>query len=361
VDCGSAGATRYTIVIPRGGMPYIMSIDATVREGARNAIRVCMNVQAHDRVFVFTDAETLDIGQAFVDEAKVLGAEATLRRLEEYGARPITSVPAGLVPDVEAFAPTVTLYAASSKPGEVAFRMQLSGQLHRLNVRHGHMPSIDLRLMREGMRADYRQVHALTMQVFERMRHAGTTRVRSPKGTDLSAGFSRRLAWIPCHGLYHAQGDWGNLPEGEVYTCPAIVNGTIVADVMGDYFSPKYKVLSDPVVFRITDCRVTDVTSDNRAIADEVQAYLDSAENGRRVGEFAIGTNTGISELTGNLLQDEKLPGIHVAFGNPYPDRTGADWASSVHVDVIPTCCTIEVDGQTIMKDGKFQIWEPIR
>jgi aminopeptidase len=335
-----------------------MSIDTAVREGARNAVRVCMNVQPQDRVFVFTDDETLGIGQAFVDEAKALGAEAMLRRLEEYATRPITSVPPGMVPDVEAFAPTVTLYAASSRPGEVGYRMQLSAHLHRLNVRHGHMPSIDLRLMQEGMRADYHQVHVLTMQVFERMRHAGTTRVRSLKGTDLSVGFSRGLAWIPCHGMYHAQGDWGNLPEGEVYTCPAIVNGTVVADVLGDYFSPKYKVLAEPVAFQIVDSRVTRVTSDNRAIADEVRAYLDSAENGRRVGEFAIGTNTAVSELTGNLLQDEKLPGIHVAFGNPYPDRTGADWASTVHVDVIPTCCTIEVDGQTIMKDGEFQIPE---
>ncbi len=86
----------------------------------------------------------------------------------------------------------------------------------------------------------------------------------------------------------------------------------------------------------------------------ELIAYLDSAENARRVGEFAIGTNIGLHKLTGNLLQDEKLPGVHVAFGNPYPAETGAKWSSPLHVDVIPLDCTIEVDGETIMTAGKF-------
>ena len=63
--------------------------------------------------------------------------------------------------------------------------------------------------------------------------------------------------------------------------------------------------------------------------------HLDGARNGRRVGEFALGTNVGISEPTGNLLQDEKLPGLHVAFGDPYGHLTGAAWQSDVHVDVV--------------------------
>jgi aminopeptidase len=60
--------------------------------------------------------------------------------------------------------------------------------------------------------------------------------------------------------------------------------------------------------------------------------------------------------LTGNLLQDEKIPGLHVAFGNPYPEFTGADWASTVHVDCVTTGCTITVDERTIMSDGQFTL-----
>ena len=87
---------------------------------------------------------------------------------------------------------------------------------------------------------------------------------------------------------------------------------------------------------------------------DEIWDYLNSSPNGHRAGEFAIGTNTSVTKLSGNLLQDEKIPGIHVAFGNPYPDRTGADWTSGVHVDVVPTLCTITIDDKILMKDGIF-------
>ena len=109
-----------------------------------------------------------------------------------------------------------------------------------------------------------------------------------------------------------------------------------------------------PVTFVIRDGQVREVRGENAALVSELTAYLDSAENGRRVGEFAIGTNIGLHKLTGNLLQDEKLPGIHVAFGNPYPAETGANWSSPLHVDVIPLRCTIEMDGEIIMTDGKF-------
>jgi len=316
-----------------------------------------MNVQAQDRVFVLTDDATLGVGQALADEAAATGAEVRLRRLEEYAPRPITAMPQGLIPDIDAFAPTVTFYAASSQKGEVAFRMELSKHLRRvLNVRHAHMPSITPRLMREGMRADYHQVYELTMQVYERVSQAQVIHVTSAKGTDLTARFAPELKWIPSHGLYHEQGQWGNLPEGEVFTCPATAEGIIVADVLGDYFSPKYGVLERPMAFHVADGRVKRVECADKALEAEVWDYLNSDANGRRVGEFAIGTNIAITELTGNLLQDEKIPGVHVAFGNPYPQRTGADWSAQVHVDVIPTRCTIEIDGEVIMVNGKFRL-----
>ena len=334
-----------------------MTVDNDIRKGARNAVQVCMNVQAQDRVFVLTDDVTLDIGQALADEAAATGATVQLNRLEEYAPRPITDVPEKLVSAIEAFAPTVTFFAASSQKGEVAFRMTLSVRLRQeLEVRHAHMPGITPRLMREGMRADYGRVYDLTMQVYERVRQAQSIHVTSSKGTDLIAHFAPNLKWVPCHGRYHEQGKWGNLPEGEVFTCPAAIEGIIVADVLGDYFSAKYGVLTHPVTFEIVDCLVERVTCADKEIEAEVWDYLNSAKNGRRVGEFAIGTNTAVTELSGNLLQDEKIPGVHVAFGNPYPHETGADWSSNVHVDVIITGCHIEVDGEVIMTDGEFRL-----
>jgi aminopeptidase len=326
-----------------------------MRPGARTAVRTCMGVKQNDRVLVLTDRVTNAIGRLLSEEAAEAGAQAVMYDLEHFGPRPVTEFPDNLRRELLAFRPTVTFYAAASQPGELPFRMALRVFLVQdLKVRHGHMPGITPQLMVEGMRADYKIVAALTRAVYDLGREARTIHVTTPDGTDLTALISPHLRWVPSTGIYHEQGQWGNLPEGETFTCPETIDGTLVAHILGDYFSEKYGVLEHPVIFHLADGRVTAVECKNRDIAVDVTDYLDSSENGRRAGEFAIGTNIGLKKLIGNLLQDEKLPGIHVAFGNPYPHETGADWTSNVHVDVIPVNCTITMDGQTVMTGGRF-------
>lgn len=326
-----------------------------MRAGARIAARICMGITPADRVFILTDKATHGIGRLLSEEASESGGEVLLHDLEQYTERPARALPEALRIDLLKFRPTVTFYAASVQPGEIPFRNGLRVFLtNDLSVRHAHMPGITAQLMQEGMRADYRNIAALTTAVYDMARMAETIHVTTADGTDLTAVFDPALRWVPCTGLYHRAGQWGNLPEGETYSCPKTVNGTFVAHVIGDYFSEHYGVLAAPVNVTIKDGLATAVRSADSRLAAELNAYLDSAENARRVGEFAIGTNISLKRLSGNLLQDEKIPGVHVAFGNPHPAETGALWASQLHIDMIPARCTISIDGETIMKDGRF-------
>lgn len=330
------------------------SLDPTLLPGARVAVRTCLNVGPDDRVLVLTDEATLDVGQALAAESRATGAVTALHLLEAFAARPILALPAELVATYRAFAPTASFFAASALPGEIGYRLELGQILRQMPLRHGHMPGITAALLREGMATDYDLVYDVTMRVYDIARQARTLHVTNPKGTDLHAVFSPDLKWVPCHGRYYQPGDWGNLPEGETYTSPARLDGVLVADVLGDYFSAKYGLLAHPVTFVLAGSHVTAVRCDDPALAAEIWDYLNSAENGRRAGEFAIGANVGLTRLVGNLLQDEKYPGIHVAFGNPYPERTGATWSSAIHVDVIPSDCTIDIDGRRLMTAGVF-------
>ncbi len=331
--------------------------------GIKNAVQVCMGTQKEDRVFIITDQKTKVIGYALEQESKQIGAETKLILLEDYGLRPMTEIPDDLVQELIEFKPSMTYYAAESQEGEIKMRMDFSRKTRQgyeeINLpspRHGHMVSITPQLIEEGMTADYHEINRITFQVLDLVNEAQTISVTSLKGTDITATFNPAYKWVPCHGLYHSPGDWGNLPEGEIFTCPDIVNGVVVADVIGDHFSPKYGVLESPVTFEIKDSLVEKINCQNEAIANEIWDYLNSSPNGRRVGEFAIGTNTSVTRLSGNLLQDEKIPGIHIAFGNPIGYETGADWTSDVHVDVVPINCTITVDGKILMKDGVFNL-----
>jgi aminopeptidase len=326
-------------------------------QGARSAA-ACMGVRPADRVVIITDGARADLAALVARACLDRGADAvTTRRLEEYGTRPLTMLPDALRADIASAQPTVTYYIATAQPGELGLRQPLLPYLaQELRVRHGHMIGIDDNVMADAMCADYDKVYARTMQVYEIVKGARTITVTSTKGSNITATFRDDWRWVPCHGHYHEQGQWGNLPEGEVYTAPASLEGRLVADVLGDYFSAKYGVLREPVTFMVEDGRMTDIQSSNEALAAELRAYFWDAPNGRRAGEFAIGTLEGLSGLTGNLLQDEKMPGLHVAFGNPYPQFTGADWTSTVHVDCVVSGCTIVVDGQPIMQDGNFTI-----
>ena len=333
-----------------------LSFDERVQLGAENAVR-CMGVTGSDRVFIMTDYARENIARNVAAAALARHADVSVHFLEHYGERPLKKFSDELRNDLIHARPTVTFYIATAQPGEISFRIPMLPFLaQELKVRHGHMIGIDDNLMADGMCADYDEVFSLTNQVYDLVRNAETIHVTSAKGSDVTATFHKDWHWIPCHGRYHEQGKWGNLPEGEVFTAPATVNGVVVCDVLGDYFSEKYGVLEHPITITIKDGYATAVTGEDAAVAQDLRNYLFSAPNGNRVGEFAIGTLTSLKKLVGNLLQDEKIPGLHIAFGNPYPQFTGADWDAPIHVDVIPENCTIEVDGRTLMRNGEFTI-----
>src|SRR6185369_11639123 len=111
-----------------------------------------------------------------------------------------------------------------------------------------------------------------------------------------------------------------------------------------------------PLTIHIKGNRLTEAHSDNMDLRDTFWKYTHTDENSDRVGEFAIGTNIALRGVIGNILQDEKLPGVHIAFGNPYGEHTGAQWYSSTHIDVVGRKFDIWVDEQQIMQQGKFII-----
>jgi leucyl aminopeptidase (aminopeptidase T) len=325
--------------------------------GARNAVRVCLGIGARDRVAVVRDREATPIAESIAAEASSAGAEVRSWTMEDWVKRPAREFPRNLADEVIAFKPTASYYLGKSLPGEIAFRQPLLRLLtEQLNCRHGHMPGIDEILMHDGMAGDYEEIYRVTRKVWEIGRHAARIDVTTKLGTELSATFSPTLKWIPADGRYHEQGLWGNLPEGETFTSPLSVDGVIAAEEIGDWFTPKYGVIDPPVRLYVKGGRLTAVETDNSELKKDIEAYLSQHEMSNRVGEFAIGTNVGLKNIVGNFLQDEKFPGVHMAFGDPYGRETGANWSCPSHVDVLASHATISVDGRTIMEDGRFLV-----
>ena len=90
-----------------------------------------------------------------------------------------------------------------------------------------------------------------------------------------------------------------------------------------------------PLTIEVENNRIRDLQCENKDLLEEFRAYTSTDENSNRVGEFAVGTNTACTHVIGNILQDEKIPGIHIAFGHPYAEHTGQNWVSKTHIDCV--------------------------
>src|SRR5277367_5616140 len=293
--------------------------------GARNAVTTCLRIQPNEKVTLITDERCLTIAASLVSELDRIGCTWNAFVLEALAPRPLINLPATILDDMETS--QVSIFAVEVQPNELHSRMQMTDVVNRRRMRHAHMVNITPEIMTQGMRADYLAIDRLSQVVLDKVRTATYVRATTPAGTDIHAQLNPDYRWFKTSGIISTE-KWGNLPGGECFTAPGEGNG------------------------------VTHVSSENKALERDFWAYTHTDENSDRVGEFAIGTNIGVERVIGNILQDEKFPGIHIAFGDPYGAHTGAPWKSATHIDVVGLEFSIwlgDADGEEqIMRDGQF-------
>jgi aminopeptidase len=335
-----------------------------IESGARQAVRNCAKVQKGERVVIVTDRKTESLAGALNRVARAAGAEVVQFLMEDFGLRPDDGTrPLAFPQEIgrALAAAQVSFYIAGGKQGELhSFRMPMIAVVEKYGLRHAHMPNFTEEMMSQGMAADYAEIQRICRKVYDAVAPAAQIRVTTPAGTDLTATFSRKRKWIISDGDIKPN-KWCNLPDGEVFTAPLSADGRVVIDgCLGDFFNAKYgKLNATPLAYEVKDgrCLKNSVRCNNEALKKEFESYTFGTDQfSDRMGEFAIGTNINLKELIGNLLQDEKFPGIHVALGDPYPGKTGADWSSQAHNDGVMLKPTIVVDGRTVMRGGSFTL-----
>ena len=148
------------------------------------------------------------------------------------------------------------------------------------------------------------------------------------------------------------QAEWVVVPFDKSWE---LAGKDVVDGSLGTWLAPKHgDMRRNPLKITIADSRIVDLECDNEEALEDFRRYVSHAENGNRVGEFALGTNTAVRDVIGNMLQDEKIPGVHIAFGHPYSEHAGADWTSETHIDVVGRDFDVWFDGVPIMKHGKY-------
>ena len=334
---------------------YLHPIDPELMPGARNAIHVCLRLKPEERITIITDAATRDIAAALQREVERIGSDYSLFVLEHHARRPLKFMPETILEELACS--QVSIFAAQTEPGELGARTEMTTVVNHHRIRHGHMVNINRQIMLEGMRADFCAVDKLSQRLVQRARQAKRVICKTPNGTEFQAEFSPTLKWLKTSGII-TRDKWGNLPGGEIFTAPMSTNGTFVVDgVVGDYLCERYGDLqSNPLTIEVKNNRIIDLHSENKDLRDEFRAYTSTDENSNRVGEFAIGTNTACTHIIGHILQDEKIPGVHIAFGHPYAEHTGANWVSKTHIDCVGRDFDVWFDGEQVMRAGRFLV-----
>jgi aminopeptidase len=164
--------------------------------------------------------------------------------------------------------------------------------------------------------------------------------------TDLKLNVKGRT-WINCDGHI-------NMPDGEIFTGPIedSAQGQIRFTYPGIYAGRE--VMDITLTFK--NGKVVKAKS---AKGEELlQQLLKADEGASRIGEIAIGTNTGISRFTKNMLFDEKMGHCaHLALGRAIA-MSGGKNQSSIHWDILKDMKSGEIyaDKKLIYEKGKFVI-----
>lgn len=166
-------------------------------------------------------------------------------------------------------------------------------------------------------------------------------------GIEMSLEFGGRL-WVSAYGD-------NNFPDGEIFTGPIedSVNGHVAFNLRSVYGGREVR----GVKLTFKDGKVIEASAEKGE--DYLMSQLDMDEGARFLGEFAIGTNWNIQEVTGSTLFDEKIGGsIHMALGRSIPETKGENF-SNIHWDMVHDVkqdSTIHIDGELFYKDGHFVI-----
>ena len=331
------------------------AIDFDLAAAARRIVEGSLGVVPGETLAIVVDAPRAPLAAALGATAEAADARAEILSIEQFGARPLRTIPAPVREALSRAHASVLLIGFAD--GEYAMRGEIIALANANGLRHAHMVGVGKNAMLAGFSVDPLRVQSATHAVRARLRPDSALRMRSTAGSDLELRLDPSCRWQERVGIVRS-GRWENLPSGELFTCPADVNGVFIADAsMGGQLGQAAGLLaSRPVRFEIKSGVCRAVSCVDRTLEREVTTAIFASQNGNRVGMLMLGTNVGIIAPTGEILCDQNLPGLHIGFGATFPDQTGAKWNASTQLSVTGAAANVDLDGAPLLRSGRYLI-----
>jgi hypothetical protein len=182
------------------------------------------------------------------------------------------------------------------------------------DFRAASMPTVHAGMMETALSADYQELAQKCQSLSNVLDHAVGAELVFSTGEKLYIDLRNRHAKIDDGQLpADKSGDRViNLPSGEVYIAP------YEGEIPG---KPSLTAGRVPVIFggeRLTlgvqNNRFTNLTGEKQSAVEEMQDWFDTDDARRNLAELGLGCNDQ-AVVTGNILEDEKVLGVHLAAG----------------------------------------------
>jgi hypothetical protein len=192
-------------------------------------------------------------------------------------------------------------------------------------------------LFRTGLAVHPDELSALNTAILERCRTADSLRIETAAGTSLRVKLDNtRFRWLSNRGV-GAPGKFIIIPSGEIATLPARIDGTLIADFainVNMFYDGDARLDRSPVTAEIDNGLLTRFHCANGSVTDFLNRCF-ARDNARRVGELGFGTNRAVTvAVADNSHLNERVPGVHIGFGQHNQTIEAAGYFCDVHVDL---------------------------
>ncbi|MBI2908225.1 MAG: hypothetical protein HYX92_11310 [Chloroflexi bacterium] len=316
-------------------------------EGIKRIVDTCMRVKPEDEVLVIADdyARPQAIGQAVASAAKERGARVVYMVVP---ARHIAGVPLRKTTAAAMRAADI-IFGAGERISTIGGHSGVQGELMEKGVRLYATVGLSEDYLRRSFSVeDIVNMKDRSERIVELYSEAGSIKLTTPFGTDLIMSIKGRRgkARHPICGSLVP--DYAESPIAPV---DGSTNGTLVYDGEMDGWGYTF---SKPLVLKVKNGKVVDI-SGNPEDAERLRAITTTDADAGNIAEFAIGaSHTVPSRLSGTRYDCAILGFVHVGLGNNI--FLGGNSRSRVHIDGIMTRPTVELDGKTIVEDGKVLV-----
>jgi leucyl aminopeptidase (aminopeptidase T) len=181
--------------------------------------------------------------------------------------------------------------------------------MKKSGFRAASMPGVDEDMT--GFTADYALVKKKASILAEKMTKAIGANVEFSTGNKIYFDLRKYEGHID-DGIIHEAGKLSNLPAGEAYTCAYEGFDKKLGKSLTKGEIPVYKG-EEKITLIVEENKIVEVQGIGKK-AEEFRKFLDEEDARKYIAEVGLGCNDK-AEFCGKTIQDEKIEGMHFAYG----------------------------------------------